>query len=40
LRARKEKKRSQKEKIQIEFWVGDKLIGKTKTTFLGPAKHH
>lgn len=30
----------QKEKIQIEFWAGDKLIGKTKTTFLGPSNHH
>lgn len=30
----------QKEKIQLEFWAGDKLIGKTKTTFLGPANHH
>ena len=26
----------QKSKVKIEFWQGDRLIGKSKTTFLGP----
>lgn len=28
-----------KNKLIIEFWSGDKMMGKTKTTFLGPAGH-
>lgn len=28
--------REQKTKLNVEFWQGDRLIGKSKTTFLGP----
>jgi hypothetical protein len=30
--------KEQKTKLNIEFWQGERLVGKSKTTFLGPVQ--